>query len=47
MSEPLRIFVSHSHQDDAFARGLVAALRGAGSDVWYDEHNMARAGSGQ
>ena len=41
MSEPLRIFVSHSHQDDAFARGLVAALRGAGADVWYDEHNMS------
>jgi tetratricopeptide (TPR) repeat protein len=44
MSEPLRIFVSHSHQDDTFARALVAALRGAGADVWYDEHNM---GSGR
>src|SRR5262249_1604140 len=44
MSEALRIFVSHSHQDDAFARALVAALRGAGADVWYDEHNL---GSGR
>src|SRR5579875_2712846 len=40
----LRIFVSHSHEDDAFCRTLVAALRGASTDVWYDEHNL---GSGQ
>ena len=43
-SQPLSIFVSHSHEDDAFARDLVAGLRGAGADVWYDEHNL---GSGQ
>lgn len=40
----MRVFVSHSHEDDAFCRAVVAGLRGAGADVWYDEHNM---GSGQ
>ena len=40
----MRVFVSHSHEDDAFCRALVAGLRRAGSDVWYDEHNL---GSGQ
>lgn len=36
----LKIFVSHSHQDDAFCRKLVTALRDAGADVWYDESNL-------
>ena len=36
----LFIFVSHSHTDDEFCRGLVAALRAAGADVWYDEHSL-------
>jgi tetratricopeptide (TPR) repeat protein len=36
----LRIFVSHSHQDDGFARDLATALRGAGADVWYDERHL-------
>jgi tetratricopeptide (TPR) repeat protein len=36
----MRIFVSHSHKDDAACHAQVAALRGAGADVWYDEHNM-------
>ncbi len=40
----LRVFVSHSHEDDAFCRQIVTALRDAGADVWYDEHNL---GSGQ
>ncbi len=44
MSEAVRIFVSHSHQDGDFTRNLVTALRGAGADVWYDEHNL---GAGQ
>ncbi len=44
MAEQLKVFVSHSHQDDAFCRQLVSALRDAGADVWYDEHNL---GSGQ
>ncbi len=34
------IFVSHSHQDNPFCRALVAALRNAGADAWYDEHNL-------
>jgi tetratricopeptide (TPR) repeat protein len=40
----MRIFVSHSHQDNAFCHALVKALRGAGADVWYDEHDL---GSGR
>ncbi len=36
--------LSHSHEDDTFCQAVVAGLRGAGADVWYDEHNM---GSGQ
>jgi predicted esterase len=36
----MRIFVSHSYKDDAACHALVDALRGAGADVWYDEHNM-------
>ena len=38
MSAPA-IFVSHSHQDDTYCHTFVTALRGAGLDVWYDEHN--------
>ena len=44
MAEQLRVFVSHSHEDDAFCRAVVQALREAGADIWYDEHNL---GSGQ
>ena len=40
----MKVFVSHSHEDDAFCRALVDGLRRAGADVWYDEHNL---GSGQ
>lgn len=40
----LRVFLSHSSADKAFADQLVAALRDAGADVWYDEHNL---GTGQ
>jgi tetratricopeptide (TPR) repeat protein len=40
----LRVFVSHASQDSPFADALVRALRGAGADVWYDEHNL---GAGQ
>jgi hypothetical protein len=40
----MKIFVSHSHKDDAACHALVEALRGAEADVWYDEHNM---GSGK
>ncbi len=40
----LRVFVSHATEDSAFCHTIVAALRGAGADVWYDEHNL---GSGR
>lgn len=40
----MRIFVSHSHEDDAFCGAVVEGLRRAGADVWYDEHNL---GAGQ
>ena len=36
----MKIFVSHSHQDDATSHTLVDGLRDAGADVWYDEYNM-------
>jgi len=42
--QQLRVFVSHSHQDNAFCHAVVSALRDAGADVWYDEHNL---GSGR
>jgi hypothetical protein len=35
MSQP-RIFVSYSHEDDAFARRLVNDLQQAGAEVWFD-----------
>src|SRR5215469_36576 len=37
---PKRVFVSHSHADNATAHPLVQALRDAGYEVWYDESNM-------
>lgn len=43
-SQQMKVFVSHAHEDDAFCRTVVTGLRGAGADVWYDEHNL---GSGQ
>jgi CheY-like chemotaxis protein len=36
----MRIFVSHSSPDKEFCNALVAALRGAGADVWYDEQSL-------
>ncbi|HEX8732929.1 MAG TPA: toll/interleukin-1 receptor domain-containing protein [Ktedonobacterales bacterium] len=40
----MRVFVSHSHEDGDYCHAVVAGLRDAGADVWYDEHNL---GSGQ
>jgi hypothetical protein len=38
MTTPVpRIFVSHSHKDDAFTTRLVADLRTAGAQVWVDD----------
>jgi hypothetical protein len=31
-----KVFVSHSHKDDAFTAHLVADLRGVGAEVWVD-----------
>ncbi len=36
----MRIFVSHSSPDKGFCDALVAALRAAGADVWYDEQSL-------
>lgn len=36
----MKVFVSHSHQDNAFCMGLVRALSRAGADVWYDDKNL-------
>lgn len=35
-----RIFVSHAHEDSAWCAAFIGALRQAGADVWYDEHNL-------
>lgn len=35
-----RVFVSHSHQDNAYCREFVAGLRVHGYAVCYDEHNL-------
>ncbi|HKT39116.1 MAG TPA: toll/interleukin-1 receptor domain-containing protein [Ktedonobacterales bacterium] len=43
-AQQLRVFVSHASEDNAFCHAIVMALRDAGADVWYDEHNM---GSGR
>ena len=40
MTDPVRIFVSHSHEDNAWCRDFVMLLRDLGADVWYDEHNL-------
>jgi hypothetical protein len=40
MAQPARIFVSHSHEDSAWCQAFVGALRQAGADVWYDEHDL-------
>lgn len=40
MAETARIFVSHSHMDDAFTERLTGDLRGAGADVWVDNSDL-------
>ncbi len=40
MAQQLRVFVSHSHHDNEFCFAIVQALRTAGADVWFDEHNL-------
>src|SRR5262249_4330733 len=36
-----RVFVSHSHQDNAFCRAFVDDLRAHGLDIWYDEQGIS------
>lgn len=36
----MRIFVSHSHQDNDWCRPFVEALKAVGYDVWYDETGL-------
>jgi hypothetical protein len=40
MAQAAHIFVSHSHEDSAWCQAFVGALRQAGADVWYDEHDL-------
>jgi tetratricopeptide (TPR) repeat protein len=37
--ESLRVFISHSHEDEAFCRTLIGALQAASIDVWYDQES--------
>src|SRR5690348_5005800 len=36
----MKVFVSHSHKNNAFCEELVKALKGAGADVWYDDESL-------
>jgi tetratricopeptide (TPR) repeat protein len=36
----MRVFVSHSHSNNAFCAELVRGLQAAGADVWYDEQTL-------
>ncbi|MFI5277794.1 MAG: toll/interleukin-1 receptor domain-containing protein, partial [Ktedonobacterales bacterium] len=36
----LQVFVSHTKDNSDFCHTVVEGLRGAGANVWYDEHNM-------
>jgi toxoflavin biosynthesis protein ToxD len=40
MAEATRLFLSHSTQDNPWCRVLLAALKAAGYDVWYDEQGL-------
>ncbi len=36
----MKVFVSHSHTNNAFCQELVTGLKAAGADVWYDNESM-------
>lgn len=36
----LKVFISHSHEDDAFAERLVDDLCAAGEDAWLDKTDL-------
>jgi tetratricopeptide (TPR) repeat protein len=40
MAEAADIFLSHAHEDNAWCRTFVEALRQGGATVWYDEHSL-------
>jgi tetratricopeptide (TPR) repeat protein len=40
VAQQLKVFVSHSSADKAACDTFVGALRRAGAEVWYDEHNL-------
>lgn len=40
MAQQMKVFVSHSHQNNAFCKKLVKALKGADADVWYDDESL-------
>lgn len=42
MQQQSRVFVSHSHADNAWCSAFVDALRRRGADVWYDEQSLRR-----
>jgi tetratricopeptide (TPR) repeat protein len=44
MPQAARIFVSHSSENSAWCHTFVLALRSAGADAWYDEHNLGYGG---
>ncbi len=41
MTNPARIFVSHTPEDDEFCQDLVSALRSTGADVWSNDRHYA------
>lgn len=36
----MRIFLSHSHQDNQWCNAFVAELKRYGADIWYDKRNL-------
>jgi tetratricopeptide (TPR) repeat protein len=40
MAQEAGMYVSHAHEDHAWCRTFVEALRLSGANVWYDEHNL-------
>jgi len=41
-TQDMRIFISHSHEDNDFCKQLVDTLAGFPVDVWYDQTNLTR-----
>lgn len=36
----MKVFISHSNQDEALASEIVSSLEGAGLEVWYDRREI-------